>query len=154
MIKLLSRRVLYTVFHRVQRRSWQWQEIGQVPGDTLLDPDGEMKPSAMHRLLAQNGNNKQFFGGRYHPANRKTVPHLGQEAIVMTDADFNAIKAPLTDSLELTSKHPFENGLYIRDNGPTLIGGPGPYDPWGYLCPRTPCNHRVIVCAAERSRAG
>lgn len=81
---------------------------------TPYSTDGEMKPSAMHRLLTQNGNNKQFFGGRYHPANRKTVPHLGQEAIVMTDADFNAIKAPLTDSLELTSKHPFENGLYVH----------------------------------------
>lgn len=81
---------------------------------TPYSTDGEMKPSAMHRLLAQNGNNKQFFGGRYHPANRKTVPHLGQEAIVMTEADFNGIKAPLTDSLELKSKHPFENGLYIH----------------------------------------
>ena len=32
----------------------------------------------------------------------------------MTEADFNSIKGPLTDSLSLTNKHPFENGAFIH----------------------------------------
>ena len=74
----------------------------------------EMRPSAMHRLLTKNGPKKSFFNGKYSPANRTMVSHNGQEAIVMTEADFNSIKAPLVESLSLQGKHPFENGLYIH----------------------------------------
>ena len=45
---------------------------------TPFSTDGEMKPSAMHRLLTQNCKNKAFFNGRYDQSQRKTVPHLGQ----------------------------------------------------------------------------
>lgn len=81
---------------------------------TPFSTDEQMRPSATHRLLVQNGTKKNFFNGAYSPANRKTVSHNGQEAIVMTEADFNAIKGPLTESLSIAPHHPFESGLYLH----------------------------------------
>lgn len=82
----------------------------------LVTPYGKTHSdiSATHRLLTQNGNNANFFNGRYSTANRTTVPLNGQEAIVMTSKDFHDIKAPLEESLRLEGVHPFESGLYLH----------------------------------------
>lgn len=70
--------------------------------------------NAVSELVRRNADDSSFLGGRYAPANAKTVPMNGQMGLVMTESDFNTVATPLAASLRDHAAMEFDSGLTLK----------------------------------------